>query len=56
MLLVEDDASIRETTALGLEAAGFEVTGGGRGGLAKLRSRPDDLVVPDVQAACEPVR
>lgn len=50
MLLVEDDASIRETTALGLEAAGFKVTGAhdGREGLAEFRRRPYDLVVLDV--------
>jgi two-component system response regulator MtrA len=50
VLLVEDDASIRETTALGLEAAGFRVTGAadGREGLAEFRSRPYDLVVLDI--------
>jgi two-component system response regulator MtrA len=50
VLLVEDDASIRETTALGLEAAGFRVTGAadGREGLAEFRSRSYDLVVLDV--------
>jgi len=50
VLLVEDDASIRETTALGLEAAGFRVTGAadGRGGLAEFRSRHYDLVVLDI--------
>jgi two-component system response regulator MtrA len=50
VLLVEDDASIRETTALGLEAAGFRVTGAadGRDGLAEFRSRPYDLVVLDI--------
>ena len=50
VLLVEDDSSIRETTALGLEAAGFRVTGAadGREGLAEFRSRPYDLVVLDV--------
>jgi DNA-binding response OmpR family regulator len=50
VLLVEDDASIRETMALGLEAAGFRVTGAadGREGLAEFRSRPYDLVVLDV--------
>jgi two-component system response regulator MtrA len=48
--MVEDDPSIRETTALGLEAAGFRVTGAadGREGLAEFRSRPYDLVVLDV--------
>ena len=50
VLLVEDDSSIRETTALGLGAAGFRVTGAadGREGLAEFRSRPYDLVVLDV--------
>jgi two-component system response regulator MtrA len=50
VLLVEDDSSIRETTALGLEAAGFKVTGAadGREGLAEFRSRAYDLVVLDV--------
>ena len=50
VLLVEDDSSIRETTALGLKAAGFRVTGAadGREGLAEFRSRPYDLVVLDI--------
>jgi two-component system, OmpR family, response regulator MtrA len=50
VLLVEDDASIRETTMLGLERAGFRVTSAadGREGLAEFRSRPYDLVVLDV--------
>jgi two-component system, OmpR family, response regulator MtrA len=50
VLLVEDDSSIRETTALGLEAAGFKVIGAadGREGLAEFRSRSYDLVVLDV--------
>jgi two-component system response regulator MtrA len=50
VLLVEDDSSIRETTELGLEAAGFRVTGAadGREGLAEFRSRPYDLVVLDI--------
>ena len=39
LLLVEDDPSIREITALGLSAAGFRVTacGDGREGLARQR-------------------
>ncbi len=50
MLLVEDDASIREVTALGLEQAGFRVAaaGDGRDGLARFRDGGFDLVVLDV--------
>jgi two-component system response regulator MtrA len=50
ILLVEDDPSIREVTALGLQAAGFEVTTAGDGleGLAKARAEQPDLVLLDV--------
>jgi two-component system response regulator MtrA len=50
VLLVEDDASIRETAALGLAGAGFRVTtaADGREGLARFREGPVDLVVLDV--------
>ena len=50
ILLVEDDASIREITALGLRGAGFEVTTAVDGveGLAKARSEQPDLVLLDV--------
>ena len=50
MLLVEDDASIREIATLGLEQAGFRVTatGDGREGLAQFRQGTFDLVVLDV--------
>ena len=50
VLLVEDDASIREVTALGLEQAGFRVTssGDGREGLVQFRQGAFDLVVLDV--------
>ena len=50
MLLVEDDASIREIATLGLEQAGFRVTatGDGRDGLARFRQGPFDLVLLDV--------
>jgi two-component system response regulator MtrA len=50
ILLVEDDASIREITALGLRGAGFEVTTAVDGveGLAKARSERPDLVLLDV--------
>jgi DNA-binding response OmpR family regulator len=50
VLLVEDDASIREIATLGLEQAGFRVTpsGDGRDALLRFRQRPFDLVVLDV--------
>jgi two-component system response regulator MtrA len=50
ILLVEDDASIRETTSLGLTGAGFRVTsaGDGREALDRFRQRPFDLVVLDL--------
>jgi two-component system response regulator MtrA len=50
VLLVEDDASIREVATLGLEQAGFRVTatGDGRDGLLRFRQAPFDLVVLDV--------
>ena len=50
MLLVEDDPSIREVTALGLEQAGFRVTtaADGRDGLARFRDGSFALVVLDV--------
>ena len=50
LLLVEDDASIREITTLGLEQAGFRVTasGDGREGLLRFRQGSFDLVVLDV--------
>ncbi|MGB2571941.1 response regulator [Micromonospora citrea] len=50
VLLVEDDASIREVTALGLRRAGFRVATAvdGRAALAAWRSQPVDLVVLDV--------
>src|ERR1051326_8705833 len=50
MLLVEDDASIREVATLGLEAAGFRVTAAsdGREGLVQFRQGHFDLVVLDV--------
>ena len=50
VLLVEDDSSIREVTALGLEQAGFEVTasGDGREGLVQFRQGAFDLVLLDV--------
>ncbi len=50
MLLVEDDASIREVATLGLEQAGLRVTavGDGREGLARFREGGVDLVLLDV--------
>ena len=50
VLLVEDDASIREVTTLGLEQSGFAVTsaGDGREGLIQFRQGRFDLVVLDV--------
>ena len=50
MLLVEDDASIREVATLGLEQAGLRVTavGDGREGLSRFREGGFDLVLLDV--------
>jgi DNA-binding response OmpR family regulator len=50
VLLVEDDASIREIATLGLEKAGFRVTssGDGRDALMLFRQGGFDLVVLDV--------
>jgi two-component system, OmpR family, response regulator MtrA len=50
ILLVEDDPSIRETTQLGLQAAGFsvETAGDGDEGLARFRAARPDLVLLDV--------
>jgi two-component system response regulator MtrA len=50
ILLVEDDPSIREVTAIGLHAAGFEVATAtdGAEGLERFRSDPPDLVLLDV--------
>ncbi len=50
MLIVEDDASIREVTALGLERAGLRASTAtdGREGLAAWRAREFDLIVLDV--------
>jgi two-component system response regulator MtrA len=50
VLIVEDDASIREVTALGLRQAGFRVTTAvdGRDGLSHARQPVFDLVVLDV--------
>jgi len=50
VLLVEDDASIREIAALGLEQAGYKVTtaADGREGLMRARRDPFDAVILDV--------
>jgi two-component system, OmpR family, response regulator MtrA len=50
LLLVEDDASIREVATLGLEQAGFNVTASadGREGLVQFRQGSFDLVLLDV--------
>ena len=50
ILLVEDDPSIREVTAIGLGAAGFAVTTAvdGVDGLARFRADPFDLILLDI--------
>ena len=50
ILLVEDDPSIRETTSLGLEGAGFHVSAAEDGpeGLDRFRREAFDLVVLDL--------
>jgi two-component system response regulator MtrA len=50
LLVVEDDPSIREVAALGLEQAGFQVetSGDGREGLIQFRQGTFDLVLLDV--------
>ena len=50
ILLVEDDPSIREVTAIGLRAAGFEVdtAADGAAGLERWRRGEPDLVLLDV--------
>ena len=50
ILLVEDDPSIREVTAIGLQSAGFtvETAGDGRAGLDRFEAGGIDLVLLDV--------
>jgi DNA-binding response OmpR family regulator len=50
VLLVEDDASIREVAAMGLKQAGFRVTTAvdGRDGLMRALQEPIDVVILDV--------
>ena len=50
ILLIEDDPSIREVTAIGLGAAGFAVVTAEDGvvGLERFRAEPPDLVLLDI--------
>lgn len=50
ILLVEDDASIREVTELGLRSAGFDVetASDGPGGVERFRAGAPDLVLLDI--------
>jgi two-component system, OmpR family, response regulator MtrA len=50
ILLIEDDPSIREVTAIGLRAAGFTVATApdGVAGLDRFRAEPVDLVLLDI--------
>jgi two-component system response regulator MtrA len=50
ILLIEDDPSIREVTAIGLQAAGFTVATANDGvaGLERFRAEPSDLVLLDI--------
>lgn len=50
ILLIEDDPSIREVTAIGLQGAGFTVATANDGaeGLERFRSDPFDLVLLDI--------
>jgi two-component system response regulator MtrA len=50
ILLVEDDPSIREVTAIGLQGAGFTVAtaADGRQGLDRFAAEPFDLVLLDI--------
>ncbi len=50
ILLIEDDASIREVVALGLRAIGFEVitAADGPAGLDRWRETPPDLILLDL--------
>jgi CheY-like chemotaxis protein len=51
ILLVEDDPSIREVTAIGLRNAGFTVESAadGREGLDRFAAEPFDLILMDMQ-------
>ena len=50
ILLVEDDPSIREVTAIGLRGSGFtvETANDGQAGLDRFRSSPFDLILLDI--------
>jgi two-component system, OmpR family, response regulator MtrA len=50
ILLVEDDPSIREVTAIGLRNAGFavDVADDGQAGLDRFRAAPYDLILLDI--------
>jgi two-component system response regulator MtrA len=50
ILLIEDDSSIREITAIGLQGAGFSVVAArdGREGLDRFAAEPFDLVLLDI--------
>ena len=50
ILIVEDDASLREVTRLGMEAEGYRVAeaADGRTGLETFAARRPDLVILDV--------
>ncbi|MEO7664708.1 MAG: response regulator, partial [Candidatus Limnocylindrales bacterium] len=50
LLLVEDDLSIRELTALGLRSAGYTVATAASGddALERFRAEPPDAVVLDI--------
>ena len=50
ILLIEDDPSIREVTAIGLQGAGFTVAtaNDGRQGLDRFAAEPFDLVLLDI--------
>lgn len=50
ILLIEDDPSIREVTALGLRGAGFTIVTASDGveGLGRFRAEPYDLILLDV--------
>ena len=50
ILLIEDDPSIREVTAIGLQAAGFRVVtaADGQAGLDRFAAEPFDLVLLDI--------
>ena len=58
VLVVEDDASIRELLRLHLDLAGFTIdeAGEGRSALERARATPFDLVLLDVMLPGDPQR